>query len=69
MKPYNAVDYYDMDSLLSEEELMIRDSIRRFVTNEVLPVIDEYYENGEFPMHLVPKLGELGILGVKLPEK
>ncbi len=69
MKPYKAVDYYDMDSLLTEEERMIRDSIRRFVTNEVLPVIGEYYENGEFPRHLVPKLGELGVLGVKLPEK
>jgi len=69
MKPYKAVDYFDMNSLLSEEERMVRDTIRRFVTDEVMPIIDECYEKGEFPKHLIAKLGELGVLGANLPEK
>jgi len=69
MKVYKAVDYFDMNSLLYEEEKMVRDTLRQFVTNEVMPIISECYEKAEFPVQLIPKLGELGILGANLPEK
>jgi glutaryl-CoA dehydrogenase len=69
MKAYKAVDYFDMNSLLSDEERIARDTVRLFVTNEVMPIIDECYEKAEFPMHLIPKLGELGVLGANFPEK
>ncbi len=69
MKTYNAVDYFDLNSLLSEEERMVRNAVRQFVTNEVMPIIAECYEKGEFPMHLIPRFGELDLLGANLPEK
>ena len=68
MKTYNAVDYFDLNSLLSEEERMVRNAVRQFVTNEVMPIIAECYEKGEFPMHLIPRFGELDLLGANLPE-
>lgn len=69
MKTYNAVDYFDLNSLLSEDEKMVRDAVRQFVTNEVMPIIAECYEKAEFPMHLITRFGELGFLGANLPEK
>jgi glutaryl-CoA dehydrogenase len=66
---FEAVDFYDVESLLSEEERAVRDTVRRFVDNEVMPVINEHYLEGGFPVHLVPKIGELGLLGSTLPEQ
>ncbi len=62
-------DYYNIDSLLTEDERMIRDSVREFVHEKVLPVIEDNYQKGTFPMDLVPQMGELGLFGVTLPEK
>lgn len=66
MKP---IDYYNIESLLSEDELLVRDSIRSFVDSEVIPIIEDHYQDAEFPMHLIPKLAELGVFGMTLPEK
>ncbi len=66
---YQALDYYHIDDLLTEEELMIRDMVRGWVEKEVIPIISQYAEDGEFPMHLVPEMGELGLLGPTLPEE
>lgn len=63
------VDYYDIDSLLTEEQRMIRDTVRDFVEAEVLPIIEEYNQEMRFPEHLIAKIGELGLLGPTLPEK
>lgn len=68
MARYKGVDFYNMDSMLSEEEVMIRDSVRDFVTDRFLPVVTEHYRDGTFPMHLAPELGELGLLGPTIPE-
>lgn len=68
MARYKGVDFYNMDSMLSEEEIMVRDSVRDFVTDRFLPVVTEHYRNGSFPMELVPELGELGLLGPTIPE-
>jgi glutaryl-CoA dehydrogenase len=67
--PFDGVDFYDIDSLLSEEERAVRDTVRRFVDDEVLPVIGEHYIAGTFPVDLIPKMGELGLYGANLPEE
>src|SRR4026209_2900837 len=60
---------YNIDSALSEEERAVRDSIRRFVDERVLPVIGDAYVEGKFPKQLIPELAELGVFGSNLPEK
>jgi glutaryl-CoA dehydrogenase len=67
--PFDGVDFYDIDSLLSEEERAVRDTVRRFVDDEVLPVIGEHYIAGTFPTELIPAMGELGLYGANLPEE
>jgi len=64
---YQGVDFYDVDSLLSGEERAIRDTVRRWVDDAVLPIIAEHYLQGSFPRHLVPQMGEFGFLGANLP--
>lgn len=66
---FRGLDYYDMDELLTEEEIMVRDMTRDFVSEQVMPVIEDAYENAEFPRHLVAKVAELGLLGPTLPEE
>ena len=63
------LDFYDIDSVLSEEERAVRDSVRRFVDERVLPIIGDAYVQGRFPKELIPGLGELGVLGANLPEE
>ena len=45
---------------------IIRDSVRDFVDKEFLPVVRDHYRAGGFPMQLVPRLGEMGVLGANL---
>lgn len=66
MKPFTAPDFYAIEELLSEEERMIRDTVRAFVSNEVIPIIEEHNRAGRFPMSLIPRLGEMGLLGASL---
>ncbi len=66
MKPFKALDYYQIDGLLSEEERLIRDTIRSFVSEQVLPRIEKHYREGTFPKELIPQLAELGTLGSSL---
>jgi glutaryl-CoA dehydrogenase len=63
------LDFFDIDSALSEEERAVRDSIRRFVDERVLPIIGDAYVQGRFPRELIPELGELGVFGANLPEE
>ncbi|MBM4256740.1 MAG: acyl-CoA dehydrogenase [Deltaproteobacteria bacterium] len=60
-------DYYQIEELLSEEERMVRDVARRFVDEEFLPRVQRSFREGSFPMELVPRLGQLGFLGITLP--
>ena len=62
-------DFFDIDSALSEEERAVRDSVRRFVDERVLPVIGECYVQGRFPREIIPGLAELGVFGANLPEE
>ncbi len=60
------LDPLDIDALLTEEERGIRDAVRRWVGERVLPRIDELFENAEFPTDVFPELGEMGLLGMHL---
>lgn len=62
-EPASSVDILLLDDDLSEAELSLRDRVRRFVDDEVLPIINDYWERAEFPWELVPKLANLGIIG------
>jgi glutaryl-CoA dehydrogenase len=63
MKPYESLNYLEEDSLLTSDELMVRDSVREFVENEVVPTLQEANRAEQFPMHLVPRFAEMGMLG------
>lgn len=69
MHKYSGVDYYNIDSLLSEDELMIRDTVRDFVSSEIIPIIEKHNREGSFPINLIGKMGELGLFGTTLPQK
>ena len=62
-------DFFDIDSALSEEERAVRDSVRAFVDDRVLPIIGDAYVQGRFPKELLPQMAELGLLGANLPEE
>jgi glutaryl-CoA dehydrogenase len=62
-------DYYEIEALLTEDERLVRDTVRRFVDREVLPHIGGWWLRGEFPKHLIPALGSLGVLGANLPSE
>jgi glutaryl-CoA dehydrogenase len=66
MASLNPYDLYDLNSLLSEEERMIRDSVARFVDERAMPIIAEHFDNATFPMELIPELADLGLLGSSL---
>jgi len=63
------LDFYDIDSVLSEEERAVRDSVRQFVNEKVLPIIGPCYVDGRFPLEIVPDLAGLGVFGANLPEE
>lgn len=68
-KGYSALDYFRIDDLLTDEERMVRDMVRSWVEKEVIPHIGQWVEDGEFPMKLIPAMGELGLFGPTLPEE
>jgi len=63
---FQGLDYADVESLLNDEERMIRNTVRAFVTDEVLPVIEHHFREGTFPNHLIPAIGAMGLLGANL---
>ena len=63
---FKGVDYMLFDTLLSEEERLVRQTARRFVDERVLPLIRDCYREGRFPSELVREMGELGFLGANL---
>jgi len=69
MNSFEGVDYYNIETLLSEEEIMIRNTVREFVSNEIIPIIEKHNREATFPIHLIPKIGELGLLGSAIPDE
>lgn len=66
MAKYESLNYMDVDSLFSEEELAIRSTVRDFVEAEILPTLQQANREEKFPSHLMKKMGELGLLGSSL---
>ncbi len=66
MANFKGVDYLLIDSCLTEQELLVRQSARQFVDDRVMPVIRDSYRQGTFPMELVPEMGRLGFFGANL---
>jgi glutaryl-CoA dehydrogenase len=69
MARFDGIDFYDLDSLLSEEERMVRDTVRSWVEDRLMPIIGDAYIERRFPRELIPEFGELGVLGANLPEE
>jgi glutaryl-CoA dehydrogenase len=65
-RPLQPTDFLEIDTLLSGEERLIRDTVRAWVRDNVLPGIEDWYERGVFPREVFPVLGELGLLGMHL---
>ena len=66
---FTDVDFFDFDSLLSEEERAVRDTVHTWVDENLLPIIGDCYVEGRFPRELIPQMAELGFLGANLPEE
>ena len=65
-KALDPLDLYDIRSELSEDEAMVKDTVGRFVDDRVIPLMQEAFENHEFPSHLVGEVAELGLFGSSL---
>lgn len=66
MAKFQGLDFLRLDDLLSDEEKITRDTVRRFVDEKFMPLIDDHFEKATFPMEIIPKVGELGLFGMKL---
>src|SRR5215210_2150767 len=66
---FTGVDFLNISSLLSEEERAVRDTVRQWVDDRLVPVINEAYIEGHFPKQLIPEMAELGFFGANLPEE
>ena len=60
---YRGVDFYILDDLYTEEEKAIRDTVRDFVNEQILPIIEKYNQDMKFPMQIIPQMAELGLFG------
>ncbi len=69
MASYTPPDFYQIEGLLAEEERAVRDTVRAWVEEHLMPVIGSCYVEGRFPRELVPGLADLGVLGANLPEE
>ena len=66
--PFKGVDFYRIDDLLTDEERMVRDTVRRFVDERIVPIIDKHFEDATFPKELIPEMAAIGLFGSTLPE-
>ncbi|MBS1664672.1 MAG: acyl-CoA dehydrogenase family protein, partial [Bacteroidetes bacterium] len=64
---FQSPDYFQVDDLLTDEHLLIRDSVRSYVKKEISPIIEDYAQRAEFPQQIVKQLGELGCFGPTVP--
>jgi glutaryl-CoA dehydrogenase len=66
MEPFRGVDYFGIDSLFSEQELLVRRTARQFVDERFMPLIRDCFRDARFPSELIPEMGRLGFLGANL---
>lgn len=60
-------DYFSLDELLTEEQKLVRESVRNYVKKEISPIIEDYAQRAEFPRHIVKQMGDLGCFGPTIP--
>ncbi|MFN7943230.1 MAG: acyl-CoA dehydrogenase family protein [Thermoanaerobaculia bacterium] len=68
MARYPGVDFVDFDTLLSEDQRMVRDTVRGWVEDRIKPIIEECHREARFPMDLVPEMGEMNLFGATISE-
>ena len=66
---FKGVDYYNIDELLSDEQKMVRDAARQWVSKEVSPIIEDHCQKSIFPKHLLKGLGDIGAFGPFIPQE
>jgi len=66
---FQSPDYFLVDDLLSDEQKLIRETVRIYVKKEISPIIEDYAQRAEFPKHIVKQLGDLGCFGPTIPEE
>ncbi|MEC8996839.1 MAG: acyl-CoA dehydrogenase family protein [Candidatus Thermoplasmatota archaeon] len=66
MSRYEGVDFYNIEQHLTDEEIMVRDLVREWVDEKVIPIIEDYYTKGTFPMELIAEIGNMGLFGCNL---
>jgi glutaryl-CoA dehydrogenase len=64
---FQSPDYYQVDGLLTEEQIMIRETVRNYVKKHISPIIEDYAQRAEFPQQIVKELGDLGCFGPTVP--
>src|SRR5262245_36074383 len=69
MPRFTGVDFYEIDSLLQEDERQIRDHVRDWVEDRYLPLVEEAYEKAFFPTEVIREVADMGLLGATLHEK
>ena len=66
MAAFESLNYMNVDKLFTEEELMVRNTVREFVSEEVIPTLQQAHRDEKFPTQLIPRFGELGLLGCNI---
>lgn len=69
MNKFVGVDYFNVQKLLSQDEIIVRDSVRKFVDEKIIPIIEKHYREEKFPIHLIKEIAKLGLFGITLPQK
>jgi glutaryl-CoA dehydrogenase len=69
MSKFTGIDYFNIDSLLSEEEILVRNSVREFVDDKIIPIIEKHYRESTFPDHLIKDIADMNLFGITLPQK
>jgi glutaryl-CoA dehydrogenase len=69
MQPYRQLDFLNLDSELSEDERMVRDTVRSWVGERYLPLVMEHFEKGTFPSETIPELAQMGLFGPTIPHE
>jgi glutaryl-CoA dehydrogenase len=66
---FQSPDYFNVDELLTDEQKLIRESVRNYVKKEISPIIEEYAQKAEFPQQIITQLGHLGCFGPTIPHE
>jgi glutaryl-CoA dehydrogenase len=69
MSKFTGVDYFNTDSLLTEEEILVRNSVREFVDDKIIPIIEKHYRESTFPDNLIKDIADMNLFGITLPQK